>query len=99
MAYLSGLPDFRPPFSLIIGSPLLKHSEKVYRENKSASYVAKGWLGRILFPFYSAGIVSVYPERFNLAHPEEENNQPGLILLGPIGDAAGATPVREWGRS
>lgn len=42
MAYLSGLPDFLPPFSIIIGSPLLERSEKVYRENKSGSYAAKG---------------------------------------------------------
>ena len=89
MPYLSGLPDFLPSFSLIIGSSLLEHSEKVYRENKSGSYVPKGWLGRILFPFYSVGIVFVYPEQFNLAHPEEEDNQPGLILPGPVGDAAG----------
>ena len=92
MPYLSCLPDFLPSFSLITGSSLLEHSEKVYRENKSGSYVPKGWLGRILFPFYSAGIVFVYPEQFNLARPEEENNQPVLILPGPVGDAAGATP-------
>lgn len=59
----------------------------------------KGWLERILFPFYSAGIVFVYPERFNLAHPEEEDNQPGLILPGPVGDVADANPVPPvvWG--
>lgn len=93
MAYLSGLPDFLPSFSIIIGSPLPERSEKVYRENKSGNYLGKGWLGRILFPFYSAGIVFVYPQQFNLAHPEEEDNQPGLILPGPIGDAAAANPV------
>jgi hypothetical protein len=42
MAYLLGLPDFLPSFSIIIGSSLPERSEKVYRENKSGSYVAKG---------------------------------------------------------
>ena len=32
---------------------------------------------------------SDYPEQSNLAHPEEEDNQPSLIFSGP---AAGATP-------